>query len=303
MHGLVQLQYTTTYMKQWRLQLVANPRFSKPFRCAYFCTTMWLKGLLCILIIIHECFELSQIQKLHLAGAFLYRCYYFWSLHVRAGNKSLISWHCAVSNNINVSLLSHWEAMLLFQQYFTPIWGRFVSELKSIFESHWYCEHCVWFKYTFCFVFCIYIYVYIYLLAHSLWKCVIWRHKFMSYSVFLNIFLSLCIIYKVFCTGAVKACCPLQVSLVLSALQAGNKGTQACITAASAVSGIIADLDTTIMFASAGTLNPENEDSFADHRCASKGNRLSGVLELNAHTEAMPLIFSGKLKDISTFIF
>ncbi|XP_075894317.1 talin-2 isoform X1 [Nelusetta ayraudi] len=57
-----------------------------------------------------------------------------------------------------------------------------------------------------------------------------------------------------------------KVSLVLSALQAGNKGTQACITAESAVSGIIADLDTTIMFASAGTLNPENEESFADHR-------------------------------------
>uniref|UniRef100_A0A8C6KU83 Talin 2 n=1 Tax=Nothobranchius furzeri TaxID=105023 RepID=A0A8C6KU83_NOTFU len=57
-----------------------------------------------------------------------------------------------------------------------------------------------------------------------------------------------------------------KVSLVLSALQAGNKGTQACITATSAVSGIIADLDTTIMFASAGTLNPENEESFADHR-------------------------------------
>lgn len=57
-----------------------------------------------------------------------------------------------------------------------------------------------------------------------------------------------------------------QVSLVLSALQAGNKGTQACITAASAVSGIIADLDTTIMFATAGTLNAENNESFADHR-------------------------------------
>uniref|UniRef100_A0A8B9HQK2 Talin 2a n=1 Tax=Astyanax mexicanus TaxID=7994 RepID=A0A8B9HQK2_ASTMX len=40
-----------------------------------------------------------------------------------------------------------------------------------------------------------------------------------------------------------------KVSLVLSALQAGNKGTQACITAASAVSGIIADLDTTIIAA------------------------------------------------------
>ncbi|XP_075064461.1 talin-2 isoform X1 [Mixophyes fleayi] len=57
-----------------------------------------------------------------------------------------------------------------------------------------------------------------------------------------------------------------KVSLVLSALQAGNKGTQACITAGSAVSGIIADLDTTIMFATAGTLNSENKESFADHR-------------------------------------
>ncbi|XP_039551194.1 talin-2 isoform X2 [Pimephales promelas] len=57
-----------------------------------------------------------------------------------------------------------------------------------------------------------------------------------------------------------------KVSMVLSALQAGNKGTQACITAASSVSGIMADLDTTIMFASAGTLNAENEESFADHR-------------------------------------
>ncbi|KAL4837105.1 hypothetical protein H8958_014287 [Nasalis larvatus] len=56
------------------------------------------------------------------------------------------------------------------------------------------------------------------------------------------------------------------VSLVLSALQAGNKGTQACITAATAVSGIIADLDTTIMFATAGTLNAENSETFADHR-------------------------------------
>ncbi|XP_059801965.1 talin-2 isoform X2 [Hypanus sabinus] len=57
-----------------------------------------------------------------------------------------------------------------------------------------------------------------------------------------------------------------KVSLVLSALQAGNRGAQACITAASAVSGIIADLDTTIMFATAGTLNAENDESFADHR-------------------------------------
>lgn len=57
-----------------------------------------------------------------------------------------------------------------------------------------------------------------------------------------------------------------QVSHVLAALQAGNRGTQACITAASAVSGIIADLDTTIMFATAGSLNRENAETFADHR-------------------------------------
>lgn len=58
-----------------------------------------------------------------------------------------------------------------------------------------------------------------------------------------------------------------QVSTVLSALQAGSRGTQACINAASTVSGIIGDLDTTIMFATAGTLNAESEgDIFADHR-------------------------------------
>nr|CAD7426624.1 unnamed protein product [Timema monikensis] len=58
-----------------------------------------------------------------------------------------------------------------------------------------------------------------------------------------------------------------KVSQVLAALQAGSRGTQACINAASTVSGIIGDLDTTIMFATAGTLHAENEEeSFADHR-------------------------------------
>uniref|UniRef100_A0A4W6CBE5 Talin 2 n=1 Tax=Lates calcarifer TaxID=8187 RepID=A0A4W6CBE5_LATCA len=80
-----------------------------------------------------------------------------------------------------------------------------------------------------------------------------------------------------------------KVSLVLSALQAGNKGTQACITAASAVSGIIADLDTTIMFASAGTLNPENEESFADHRC----NDLSILKTAKALVEDTKLLVAG----------
>lgn len=52
----------------------------------------------------------------------------------------------------------------------------------------------------------------------------------------------------------------------MASLQAGSRGTQACINAASTVSGIIADLDTTIMFATAGTLNREGEQSFTDHR-------------------------------------
>ncbi|XP_077996572.1 talin-1-like isoform X2 [Glandiceps talaboti] len=56
-------------------------------------------------------------------------------------------------------------------------------------------------------------------------------------------------------------------SYVLAALQAGSRGTQACINAASTVSGIIGDLDTTIMFATAGTLASETDgETFADHR-------------------------------------
>ncbi|CAH0550425.1 unnamed protein product [Brassicogethes aeneus] len=58
-----------------------------------------------------------------------------------------------------------------------------------------------------------------------------------------------------------------KVSYVLATLQSGSRGTQACINAASTVSGIIGDLETTIMFATAGNLNSENEhDAFADHR-------------------------------------
>lgn len=57
-----------------------------------------------------------------------------------------------------------------------------------------------------------------------------------------------------------------KVSQVLAALQAGSRGTQACINASSTVSAIIGDLDTTIMFATAGTLHSENDGQFADHR-------------------------------------
>jgi len=53
----------------------------------------------------------------------------------------------------------------------------------------------------------------------------------------------------------------------LQKLSGGTRGTQACINAASTVSGIIGDLDTTILFATAGTLHAENEnETFSDHR-------------------------------------
>lgn len=57
-----------------------------------------------------------------------------------------------------------------------------------------------------------------------------------------------------------------KVSQVLASLQAGSRGTQACINAAHTVSGIIGDLDTTIMFATAGTLHSNEDGQFADHR-------------------------------------
>ena len=51
----------------------------------------------------------------------------------------------------------------------------------------------------------------------------------------------------------------------MAALQAGAKGSQACINAADSVKGIISYLDTVIMFASTGLLNKEG-DTFGDHR-------------------------------------
>lgn len=48
---------------------------------------------------------------------------------------------------------------------------------------------------------------------------------------------------------------------------AGSRGTQACINAAATVNAIVNDLDTTVMFATAGTMNPEaTNDQFSDHR-------------------------------------
>uniref|UniRef100_A0A1I8EQD5 I/LWEQ domain-containing protein n=1 Tax=Wuchereria bancrofti TaxID=6293 RepID=A0A1I8EQD5_WUCBA len=58
-----------------------------------------------------------------------------------------------------------------------------------------------------------------------------------------------------------------RVQEVLAALHEGSRGTQACINAANTVSGIIGDLDTTIMFATAGSLNSQRDsENFGDHR-------------------------------------
>lgn len=58
-----------------------------------------------------------------------------------------------------------------------------------------------------------------------------------------------------------------KAAYVMSQMSKSSRGTQACNCAASTVSGIIGDLDTTIMFATAGTLIPDNEnETFADHR-------------------------------------
>lgn len=52
----------------------------------------------------------------------------------------------------------------------------------------------------------------------------------------------------------------------MTALQAGSKGTQACINAISVIQGVVGDLETTVMFANAKTLNPESKESFGKHK-------------------------------------
>lgn len=66
-----------------------------------------------------------------------------------------------------------------------------------------------------------------------------------------------------------------RVREILVVLSEGSQGTQACINAAQTVSGIIGDLDTTILFATSGSLNSPQKvqkqqqfipDEFLDHR-------------------------------------
>ncbi|EDV28944.1 uncharacterized protein TRIADDRAFT_19795, partial [Trichoplax adhaerens] len=57
------------------------------------------------------------------------------------------------------------------------------------------------------------------------------------------------------------------VSYLMAAMQSGSRGTQACIDGCTILSGLIGDLSTYSMFASAGTLESEVEnDSFVNYR-------------------------------------
>jgi talin len=58
-----------------------------------------------------------------------------------------------------------------------------------------------------------------------------------------------------------------RIQNVLLSFRASAKTTQACINAENSVNGIIADLNTVIMFATAGTLKSESDsDTFSNHR-------------------------------------
>eukprot|EP00117_Sycon_ciliatum_P044924 scpid3709/ scgid32340/ Talin-1 len=72
--------------------------------------------------------------------------------------------------------------------------------------------------------------------------------------------------YKLELGSAAKAVSQ-QVSFMLAALQAGSRGTQACLESIMVLSGVTGDLETTCMFADAGTLTPLGPtDTFSDHR-------------------------------------
>ena len=60
--------------------------------------------------------------------------------------------------------------------------------------------------------------------------------------------------------GPILTIHPTQLRDLIALLDAQGPNTQACLQSASTVSGIIADLDTTILFASSGTLHAPIHD-------------------------------------------
>ena len=69
----------------------------------------------------------------------------------------------------------------------------------------------------------------------------------------------------------------------MSNLQRGSVGTQQCINAVSYLDGLIGDIDTTVMFAHAGTLDPEDDKQFPEH----KENILNNAQKLLIDTKAL----------------
>lgn len=92
------------------------------------------------------------------------------------------------------------------------------------------------------------------------------------------------------------------MSHLLAALQQGSRGTQACINAASAVQGIVGDLDTTVMFAATGTLHPETEgDTFGDHRLVKHTNKQILAYDTRSYEIfALFTISGGKIKNFES---
>jgi talin len=82
-----------------------------------------------------------------------------------------------------------------------------------------------------------------------------------------------------------------RVEEVLAALHEGSRGTQACINAANTVSGIIGDLDTTILFATSGSLNQ-----------ASPSKASSRPLEASEHRDTIVKTAKALVEDTKALV-
>ena len=84
---------------------------------------------------------------------------------------------------------------------------------------------------------------------------------------------------------------------VLSSLNAIARGTHALENAANTVSGILGDLDTTIMFATAGTLNADADDEvFAGNNLSGPAQHFSFILKFPESNVTISTIFNGNHK-------
>ena len=61
--------------------------------------------------------------------------------------------------------------------------------------------------------------------------------------------------------------CVLQVAQILAAIQAGAVGTQACNEAVDSINGIVGDLETAAMFATAGALSSDGPKGVFTEHC------------------------------------